>query len=56
MTRIRIQRIRRTPPRDENTAMRMRGVSEPECKRNSLLENFSLMQIFNSTEIFEKMM
>ena len=41
------------PPREEHTAMRMRGVLEPEYNRNSISEDFSLMRMFNKTETFE---
>ena len=53
MIRIIILRIRRTPPSEENTAMRIIGASLPECSRNSVSVFLSLMRIFNATETFE---
>ena len=53
MIRIIIQRIRRSPPREENTVMRMRGTSEPEYSKNSVSELLSLMRIFNAKETFK---
>ena len=53
MIRMIIQRIRRTPPTEENTAMRMRGASEPEYKKNSVSVLLALMNIFNTKETFE---
>ena len=53
MIRIIVQRIRRTPPREENPAIRMKGASEPEYNKNFVSVLLSLMRIFNAKETFK---